>query len=264
VPLTGGVLDPQGPVCAAERLILLNATGIMLVVFVPVIMLTLAFAWWYRASNARAKYQPTWDYAGHIELVVWAIPAMVVILLACVGWTGSHELDPAKKLESTVKPIRIQGISLDWKWLFIYPDEGIASVNDLIVPAGAPLEFSLTSATVMNSFFIPQLGSMIYTMPGMMTQLNLLAQNVGEYPGLAAQFSGDGFSDMHFTVHAVSGADYSNWVERTRDHGNALDASTYAEIIAPGTTGVLTYRKVSPNFYEWIVAHTVGTPAKEP
>jgi cytochrome o ubiquinol oxidase subunit II len=262
--LGGGVLDPQGPVSSAERLILLNATGIMLVVVVPVIILTLAFAWWYRASNAKAKYEPQWDYSGHIELVVWSIPAMVVILLAGVGWTGSHELDPAKKLESAVPPIRIQGVSLDWKWLFIYPDQGIATVNDLVIPAGAPIEFSLSSATVMNSFFIPQLGSMIYTMPGMTTQLNLLAQNVGEFPGLAAQFSGDGFSDMHFTVHAVSTAGFSDWIERTRDHGGALDSSTYAELSAPGTVAMRSYRTVSPRFYEWIVARTVAAPTQEP
>jgi cytochrome o ubiquinol oxidase subunit 2 len=264
VQLPGGVLDPQGPVSAAERLILLNATGIMLVVVVPVILMTLAFAWWYRASNRRAKYEPEWAYSGHIELVTWSIPAMVVILLAAVGWTGSHDLDPAKKLESAVKPIRIQGVSLDWKWLFIYPDQGVATVNDLVVPAGAPIEFSLSSATVMNSFFIPQLGSMIYTMPGMTTRLNLLAQNVGDYPGLGAQFSGDGFSDMHFTVHALSPDDFSGWIERTRDHGNALDSSTYAELAAPGIVAARTYREVVPSFYEWIVARTVGTAVKEP
>jgi cytochrome o ubiquinol oxidase subunit 2 len=264
VLLAGGVLDPQGPVSAAERLILLNATGIMLVVVVPVILMTFAFAWWYRSSNRRAKYDPKWAYSGHIELVVWAIPAMVVILLASVGWTGSHQLDPAKKLDSPEKPIRIQGVSLDWKWLFIYPDQGIASVNDLVVPAGAPIEFSLSSATVMNSFFVPQLGSMIYTMPGMTTRLNLMAQNAGEYPGLAAQFSGDGFSDMHFTVRAMSASDFSAWVERTHDHGSALDGSTYGELAAAGTVAPRTYRQVAPRLYDWIVARTVGTPVREP
>jgi cytochrome o ubiquinol oxidase subunit 2 len=264
VQFPGGVLDPQGPVSGAERLILLNATGIMLVVVVPVILMTFAFAWWYRSSNAKAKYEPDWNYSGHIELVVWSIPAMVVILLAGVGWTGSHELDPAKKLDSAVKPIRIQGVSLDWKWLFIYPDQGLATVNDLIVPAGAPIEFSLSSASVMNSFFIPQLGSMIYTMPGMTTQLNLLAQHVGEYPGLGAQFSGDGFSDMHFMVRAVSEAEFSAWIDTTRSHGNTLDSSTYRELAAPGTVAVQTYRKVAPRFFEWIVADTVGKPLQEP
>src|SRR5260370_155111 len=171
-----GVLDPQGPVSSAERLILLNATAIMLVVVLPVIVLTLAFAWWYRISNAHAVYRPDWSYSGHIELVVWSIPAMVVILLGAVTWTGSHELDPARKLESDVKPIRIEVVSLDWKWRFIYPDQQVAAVNQLVVPAGAPIEFILTSATVMNAFFVPQLGSQIYTMPGMTTRLNLLPE----------------------------------------------------------------------------------------
>src|SRR5580692_5509846 len=190
-----GVLDPQGPVASAERLILLNATAIMLVVVVPVIVLTLAFAWWYRSSNARAVRRPEWSYSGQIELVVWAIPAMVVILLAGVAWIGSHQLDPARGLESREQPIRIEVVSLDWKWLFIYPDQHVATLNQLIVPAGAPLEFTLTSATVMNAFFVPQLGSQIYTMPGMTTHLNLLAAQPGDYPGFSSHFSGDGFSD---------------------------------------------------------------------
>jgi cytochrome o ubiquinol oxidase subunit II len=167
-----GVLDPQGPVASAERLILLNATAIMLVVVVPVIILTLAFAWWFRASNRRATYSPDWSHSGHIELVVWSIPAMVVILLAGVAWTSSQLLDPPRALKSDVAPIRIEVVSLDWKWLFIYPDQHVAAVNDLVVPAGTPVEFMLTSATVMNSFFVPQLGGQIYTMPGMTTRLN--------------------------------------------------------------------------------------------
>src|SRR6202140_598229 len=142
-----GVLDPQGPVAGAERLILLNATAIMLVVVVPVIVLTLAFAWWYRASNKRATYSPDWSYSGHIELVVWSIPAMVVILLAGVAWTGWHELDPPRKLKSDAKPVRIEVVSLDWKWLFIYPDQEVAAVNELVVPIGTPVEFMVTSAT---------------------------------------------------------------------------------------------------------------------
>lgn len=259
-----GVLDPHGPVSAAERLILMNATGIMLVVVVPVILMTFAFAWWYRASNSRAKYDPQWNYSGHIELVVWSIPAMVVILLAAVGWTGSHDLDPARKLDSTAKPVRIQGVSLDWKWLFIYPDEGVATVNQLVVPAGAPIEFSLSSATVMNSFFVPQLGSQIYTMPGMTTRLNLMAQTVGEYPGFSAHFSGDGFADMRFLVHAVAPADFPAWVQRARAAGATLDPSTYRELAKPGTAAVQTYRGIAPHIFDWIVARTVGAPIREP
>lgn len=226
-----GVLDPRGPVAAAERLILINATGIMLVVVVPVILLTLGFAWWYRASNARAVYRPDWAYAGQIELVVWAIPSMVVILLGGVAWIGSHELDPARKLHSPVPALRVEVVSLDWKWLFIYPDEGVATVNELIVPAGTPVEFALTSATVMNAFFVPQLGSQIYTMPGMTTRLNLEAETAGDYPGLSSHFSGDGFSDMHFTVHAVSRSNYDGWLAATRARLPTLDARGYSRLV---------------------------------
>jgi len=252
-----GVLDPQGPVASAERLILLNAAAIMLVVVLPVIVLTLAFAWWYRASNPRAAYQPDWSYSGHIELVTWSIPAMVVILLAAVGWIGSHQLDPARKLQSDARSIRIEVVSLDWKWLFIYPDQGVAAVNELVIPAGVPVEFVLTSATVMNSFFVPQLGSQIYTMPGMATQLNLLAARPGDYPGLSANFSGDGFSDMRFLVHAVPAADYDSWLLRTRAAGPALNADAYSQLARPqGNAPANTYGSVDPKLFERIVTPT--------
>jgi cytochrome o ubiquinol oxidase subunit 2 len=252
-----GVLDPQGPVASAERLILINATAIMLVVVLPVIVLTLAFAWWYRASNARAAYRPDWSYSGEIELVVWSIPTMVVILLGAVAWTGSHQLDPARKLQSDATPIRIEVVSLDWKWLFIYPDEQVAAVNQLVVPAGAPIEFALTSATVMNAFFVPQLGSMIYTMPGMTTRLNLLAERPGDYPGLSSQFSGDGFSDMRFLVHAVPPSEFESWLARTRGEGPALNADTYSQLArSDSNTKVQTYGSVDPTLFERIVQQT--------
>ena len=152
----GGVLDPQGPIGAAERLILLNATVIMLAVIMPVIVLTLGFAWWFRAGNTRARYLPDWEYSGRIEMVVWSIPALVIVFLGGMAWIGSHDLDPPKPLASaTARPLEIQVVSLDWKWLFIYPEQGVASVNRLVVPAGTPLHFSITSAGVMNSFFVP-------------------------------------------------------------------------------------------------------------
>jgi cytochrome o ubiquinol oxidase subunit 2 len=256
-----GVLDPQGPVASAERLILLNATAIMLVVVLPVIVLTIAFAWWYRASNTRAAYRPDWSYSGEIELVVWSIPTMVVILLAGVAWTGSHQLDPARRLESDATPIRIEVVSLNWKWLFIYPDQQVAAVNQLVVPAGAPIEFSLTSATVMNAFFVPQLGSMIYTMPGMTTRLNLLAERPGNYPGLSAQFSGDGFSDMRFVVHAVPPSEFESWLARTRGQGPALNADAYSQLERAGIANVQTYGNVDPNLFERIVQQTAPRAA---
>jgi cytochrome o ubiquinol oxidase subunit 2 len=265
--MSGGVLDPQGPVSLAERLILLNATTIMLVVVVPVIVLTLAFAWWFRGSNARAVRRPEWSYSGQIELVVWAIPAMVVILLAGVAWIGSHQLDPARRLESREKPIRVEVVSLDWKWLFIYPDQHLATLNELIVPAGAPIEFTLTSATVMNAFFVPQLGSQIYTMPGMTTHLNLLAARAGDYPGFSSHFSGDGFSDMRFMVHALPAQDFANWIARTRAQGVQLDGPAYAQLASTASSAqIQSYGSVDAGMFEHIVhlaAPSAAVPSKE-
>jgi cytochrome o ubiquinol oxidase subunit 2 len=243
-------MDPRGPVSAAERLILLNATGIMLVVVAPVIVMTAAFAWWYRASNVRAAYSPDWSYSGQIELVVWSVPAMVVILLAGVEWIGSHQLDPARTLDSHAKPVRIEVVSMDWKWLFIYPDLGVATVNQLIVPTGTPLEFSLTSATVMNAFFVPQLGSQIYTMAGMTTHLNLLADRDGDYPGFSSHFSGDGFSGMRFLVHAVSAAQFGTWTTQTRAAGGPLDREAYEKLLRPEiAVDARTFGRVDPDIF---------------
>ena len=249
-----GVLDPQGPIAHAERLILLDSTAIMLVVAVPVIVATLVFAWWFRAGNIKATYRPDWAYSGRLEFIVWSIPALVVLFLGGIGWVSSHDLDPGKPLESEVAPIEVQVVSLDWKWLFIYPAEGIASVNRLVVPAGTPIHFRLTSATVMNSFFVPQLGSQIYTMAGMATQLNLEADKPGTYPGLSAQFSGDGFADMHFDVQAMPQAEFGNWVAATHGAGPALDADGYAALARESSAVTpQTYRSVDPGIFDKIV-----------
>ena len=200
---SGGVLEPQGPIGAANIQILLNALGIMLVIVVPTIIGVLVFAWWFRASNTRARYQPGFVYSGRIELIVWAIPLLVILFLGGVIWIGAHELDPFKPIETQEKPVEVQVVSLDWKWLFVYPELGVASVNDLVVPVKVPVHFSLTSASVMNMFFVPQLGSMVATMNGMVTQLWLQADQTGELYGQSSQFSGDGFSGMNFIVHAV-------------------------------------------------------------
>jgi cytochrome o ubiquinol oxidase subunit II len=257
-----GVLDPQGPIASAERTILLNSTTIMLVVVVPVIVLTLAFAWWYRASNARASYQPTWANSGRIEFVVWSIPAMVVLLLAGVAWTGSHDLDPARKLPSNLKPIRIQVVSLDWKWLFIYPDFEVATLNQVIVPAGVPIEFLLTSTNVMNAFWVPQLGSQIYTMPGMTTRLNLLAGHAGDYAGISSNFSGAGFSDMRFVVHAVPAAGFESWLAVAQSEGEILDAGAYSQLARTGSdVSIKTYGNVEPDLFERIELESTGALA---
>ncbi|MDR6634414.1 cytochrome o ubiquinol oxidase subunit 2 [Phyllobacterium sp. 1468] len=250
-----GVLDPQGPVGAAQNTILLNATTIMLAVIIPVIVLTLGFAWWFRHSNARANYMPDWSYSGRIELIVWSIPAMVVLFLGGIAWIGSHDLDPRKQIDSgTVAPLDVQVVSLDWKWLFIYPDLGVASVNSLTVPAGVPIRFQLTSATVMNSFFVPQLGSQIYTMEGMTTRLNLLADKPGRYPGLSAQFSGEGFSDMRFMVDAMPQQDFDQWTANTRAAGGSLDKASYAQLARPSSAvASATFGQVEENLFNDIV-----------
>jgi cytochrome o ubiquinol oxidase subunit 2 len=249
------VLDPQGPVGEAERLILGDATAIMLAVIIPVIILTLAFAWWFRAGNRRARYRPDWDYSGRIELITWSIPALVILFLGGMAWISSHELDPPKPLESAKSPLEVEVVSLDWRWLFIYPRERIATVNYLVVPTGVPVHFRLTSTSVMNSFFIPQLGSQIYTMPGMTTQLNLQADTPGAYPGISAQFSGPGFSDMQFTLHAESRDEFATWVAQAHEQGGALDEAAVAQLMRPTrAAGELTYGSVPDDPFEAVTA----------
>src|ERR1700740_2908924 len=224
------ILVPQGPIAAAETTILIDSIAIMLAIVLPTIAAIFAFAFYFRASNTRAFYGPDWEYSGRIELVVWSIPALTVILLGGVAWIGAHQLDPAAPVAGTGSPVRIQVVSLDWKWLFIYPDQRIATVNSLTVPVGAPLQFELTSSSVMNIFFVPQLRSMIYTMTGMVAHLNLRADQQGDLQGLSAHFSGDGFPAMLFDVHVVSPLDFPNWVATTAKSNDVLNADTYGQL----------------------------------
>ncbi len=254
-PSWQGVLDPHGPVAAAERTILLNATVIMLAVVVPVILLTLAFAWWFRAGNKWARRDPEWAYSGPVEVTVWSIPTLVVLFLGGIAWIGSHDLDPARPVASTAQPMNVQVVSLDWKWLFIYPDLGVASVNRLVVPAGTPLKLQLTSASVMNSFFVPQLGSQIYTMAGMTTTLHLRADQAGTYAGLSAQFSGDGFSDMRFDTVAMPPAQFAQWLASARARTATLDAAGYAALAKPGVAASTpAYGHVAPDLFRTILS----------
>jgi cytochrome o ubiquinol oxidase subunit 2 len=248
-----GVLDPHGPVGKAERIILYDATAIMLAVVIPVIVLTLVFAWWFRAKNSRARYRPDWEYSGRIEMIIWSIPALVILFLGGIAWTGSHDLDPPKPIQASTAALDIEVVSLDWRWLFIYPHEGIASLNRVVVPAGVPLRFRLTSTTVMNSFFVPQLGSQIYTMPNMVTRLNLEADQPGTFEGLSAQFSGDGFSDMRFDLVSMAPEAFQDWVSTTKAQGGVLDTSTIAELVKPAKAeGVQTYAQVSAGLFDSI------------
>jgi cytochrome o ubiquinol oxidase subunit II len=250
-----GVLDPHGPVGTAERLMLYDATAIMLAVIVPVILLTLGFAWWFRSGNRHAHYRPDWEYSGRIEVIVWAIPALVILFLGGIAWVGAHLLDPPRALRSNTQPLQVQVVSLDWQWLFIYPGQHIASLNHLVLPAGVPVRFSLTSTSVMNSFFIPQLGSQIYTMAGMSTHLNLQADDLGKYRGLSAQFSGEGFADMRFDVDAISPDSFQKWVGEVQASSGVLDAPSFAQLARPTRAkGTSTYAEVSVGLFDTIVA----------
>jgi cytochrome o ubiquinol oxidase subunit 2 len=245
-----GVLAPEGPIAAAELQILFNALGIMLAIAIPTILATIAVAVWFRASNRKARYLPDFEHSGRLELLVWAVPAMTVILVGGVAWVGSHELDPRRSIDSDIKPLEIQVVSLDWKWLFIYPEQGVATVNELTIPYGKPVHFELTSSGIMNSFFVPQLGSQIYTMAGMVTQLDLLADHAGTYRGFSAQYSGKGFSDMRFSVSAVSTDQFVSWVNAAQSAGPVLDANAYADLAKPSETVVpFNYSAVTPNLF---------------
>ena len=255
------MLDPVGPIGAQEKQILLNSTAIMLAIVIPTMLVTVAFAWWFRAGNKKAKYLPNWDYSGRIELVVWSIPLMTVMLLGGIAWIGSHDLDPAKPLPSTAKPLTVEVVSLDWKWLFIYPDQGIATVNELVVPTGTPVNFRLTSATVWNVFFVPQFGTMIYTMPGMATRLNLQADRPGMYEGQSSHYSGDGFSGMRFKVHAVPPERFGAWASGARGSGAMLDGKAYSELAKQSSyVKPVTYGGVAPGLFDAVVKMTAPAP----
>ena len=250
-----GVLDPKGPIASAERLILLNSTGIMLAIVIPTILATLGTAYWFRASNTRARYMPDFAYSGRLELLVWSIPIMTVILVGGVTWIGSYDLDPPKPIASAEKPVRVQVVALDWKWLFIYPEQGIATVNQLTIPVSTPIRFELTSSGVMNSFLVPQLGGQIYTMSGMVTRLHLQADDAGTYRGMSANYSGAGFADMHFEVEAVPAQQFAQWVTAARNSGPMLDAQAYAELSRPSQAiAPYTYRAVAPGLFSGIVS----------
>jgi cytochrome o ubiquinol oxidase subunit II len=255
----GGVLQPKGPIGAADAKILLNAVGIMSAIVVPTIVALVAIGWWFRASNTRARYQPSFVYSGRLEIIVWAIPILVIMFLGGLTWIGAHELDPYRPIASNtsnskVPPLAVQVVSLDWKWLFIYPQQRVASVNELVIPERTPVHFFLTSATVMNQFFVPQLGSMIATMNGMQTQLYLQADHPGNYYGLSAQYSGDGFSGMHFIVRAVTPNDFQQWIADTQKSGPVLDRNGYFDLLRESCdVQPFTYSSADPTLFTAVV-----------
>ena len=254
-----GILDPVGPVGAAEKTILINSTAIMLAIIIPTMIATVAVAFWFRRGNKKATYLPDWEYSGAIELVVWGIPLLTIMLLGGIAWLGSHALEPSKPLASARPPLKVEVVSLDWKWLFIYPDQGIATVNQLVVPAGTPVTYRLTSATVWNVFFVPQFGTMIYTMPRMATQLNLQADRKGVYEGLSAHFSGEGFPGMQFKAHVLPPEQFAAWAQGARGQGVPLDGRGYAELTRPSSyVKPMTYGTVAPGLFDAIVANRLA------
>ncbi|HEY1414506.1 MAG TPA: ubiquinol oxidase subunit II [Caulobacteraceae bacterium] len=261
-----GVLDPAGPVGAGDSTIMLDALLVMLAIVAPTILLAFWMAWRYRASNTRAEYRPYWSYSGRIEAVVWSIPILTIMFLGGLIWIGSYRLDPFRPLPSKTPTVEVQVVALDWKWLFIYPQERIATVNQLVIPAGSPVHFSITSASVFNVFFIPRLGSMIYAMPGMVSQVYLQADRPGLLFGQSSHFSGDGFSDMQFQVKSVPSAEFTAWAQAVRSAGPVLDQTAYAGLerqsqhVAP-----MTYRGIDPQLFHAIATQRIAPgPGPEP
>ncbi|MHA6203892.1 ubiquinol oxidase subunit II [Dyella soli] len=248
------VLSPKGDVGAHEKSLILIALGLMAIVAIPVIAMTLWFAWRYRASNTKATYAPTWAHSTAIEVVVWTIPAIIVAILATITWRTSHTLDPYRPLASAARPVTIQAIALDWKWVFVYPDYGIATVNEIAFPTDVPVRFEITSDSVMNAFFIPQLGSQIYAMAGMETQLNLIAREPGSYAGLSSNYSGAGFSDMHFQAIATTGQGFREWIAKARATPAALDDAAYRTLAQPSEKApVAYYGSVAPGLFANVI-----------
>jgi cytochrome o ubiquinol oxidase subunit 2 len=249
------LFDPKGPIGEAQRFVIIAAIVLMLIVVIPVFIMAFRFARKYSVSNTESTYMPKWGHSAKIEFFMWAIPFAIVALLAILAWTSTHSLDPYKPIPSSYEPINIEVVSLDWKWLFIYPDQKIATVNEITFPVNVPLSFKLTSDTVMTSFFIPQLGSQIYAMAGMQTRLHLLADKPGVYAGHNQQFSGRGYADMHFKANAVSPEEFESWVQKIRQSPEKLDAGRYEKLAKPsvGHHPVTYFSSVEPDLFEYIL-----------
>ncbi len=250
------ILDPKGAIGLEQRTLILTAIGLMLIVVIPVIIMAFAFAWKYRASNTNAKYSPNWSHSNKVEAVVWTIPIIIIAILATITWKTTHQLDPFKPIVSNEKPMTVEVVSLDWKWLFIYPEQGIATVNELVIPKDVPVQFKVTSNSVMNSFFIPQLGGQIYAMAGMQTQLHLIANEAGTYKGISANYSGSGFSGMKFNAIATpTRADFDAWVAKVKQAPNQLATpDDFKKLAADSIDNPVEYfSTVQPNLFKEII-----------
>ncbi len=248
------LLDPKGPIGETERFVILTAFALMLLVVIPVIIMAFWFPRRYRAENHRSDYAPKWSYSLKIELIIWLVPAAIITILSFLIYNTTHQVDPYKPIASTETPVRVQAVSLDWQWLFIYPEENIAVMNHLVFPARVPLNLQLTSETVMTSFFIPQLGSQIYAMAGMQTRLHLLANEIGTYAGHNQQFSGEGYASMRFSAVATTPEQYTAWLAESRKASQALDMARYEELIKPTTGAAVRYfSSVEPGLFDTII-----------
>ena len=248
------LLDPVGQVGIDEKNLIITATLLMLLVVVPVILMTIIFAWKYRASNKNATYAPKWSHSTKIEVVIWTVPILIIIALGVITYKSTHALDPYRPIQSDVKPVTIEVVAMDWKWLFIYPDQGIATVNKIVFPANTPVNFRITSDTVMNSFFIPGLGGQIYAMAGMTTKLHLIANENGEFDGISANYSGAGFTGMKFKATATSQEDFDKWVAEVKQSPKKLDKAEYEALAKPSENNpVALYSEASPEQFQLIV-----------
>jgi cytochrome o ubiquinol oxidase subunit 2 len=253
------VLDPKGQIGIDERSIIITATWLMLIVVIPVIVMTFVFAWRYRASNTRAVYSPDWDRSTVVASVMVLLPCAIVVCLSVIAWRTAHELDPYRPIASDIDPISVDVVALDWKWLFIYPDQQIATVNEVAFPSNVPVNFRITSASVMNSFFIPQLGGQIYAMSGMQTKLSLIANQAGIYDGISANYSGGGFSDMKFKAIAMNGREFSDWLAKVKQSPKQLGTEAYKVLATPSEKNPIEYfSEVDSRFFEGILREARG------
>jgi len=261
------LLNASGDVARQQGHLILVSTVLMLLIIVPVLALTVHFAWKYRAANHEADYSPDWDHSTELELAIWAAPLLIIIALGAVTWISTHTLDPYRPLRriavnrpvpAEVKPLTVEVVALDWKWLFIYPEQGIAVVNELAAPVDRPITFKITASSVMNSFFIPALAGQIYAMPGMETKLNAVINQPGDFEGFSANYSGAGFSDMRFRFHGTSEADFEAWVQKAKAAGGELTRAGYLELVKPSERDpVRRFASVAPDLYNAIVNRCV-------
>ncbi len=248
------VMNPKGPIAMQQRNLILLTVLLGLVVVVPVFVLLFIIAWRYRESNTKATYHPTWDHSRVLETIWWGVPCAIILVLAMVTWHGTRALDPFKPLASARKPVTIQVVALQWKWLFIYPEQHIASVNLVQFPEQTPVNFEITADAPMNSFWIPNLGGQVYAMSGMSTQLHLSASGTGTYPGSSANISGKGFAGMTFTAKSTSPADFGNWIHTAQQSSDKLSMDTYTALARPSEhTPVALYTSPAANLYDNII-----------